>query len=184
MTHFLTTTLKHIVLNVLVLRMLSPLTLIAGEYEYKSISIAVGTSNIREDDFRSVEIRGSSSLPCISCTYIDDKYQILPMVNFSLGAFKQGEETDLLSTLTSGIILFTLNKKINLDAAGGLAFLSDEKIGEHNFGGYVQFALHTGIHYRLTNNLFFGYRFFHISDAGIFDGNGLNRHLVEIGYAF
>jgi len=145
---------------------------------------AIVAFNFNEDDFRSLEIRGNSSLPFFNYNTKDRYFELLPEVNLSLGALKQDQDIDFISTLTSGIAIITLNKNVILDAAGGFAFLSDDQIGAHNFGGYFQLAAHTGIYYKLNQNVLVGYRFYHISDAGIFDGHGLNRHLLEIGYSF
>ena len=105
-------------------------------------------------------------------------------MNSSIGSLKEDEDYGFIATLTSGIAIFTFNQSLILDAAGGFAYLTEDHIGEHNFGGHLQFAAHTGISYKFRNNVIVGYRFYHISDGGLHDGHGLNRHLLEIGYVF
>lgn len=170
-------TIAAVILNIFFI------TQAAGKDTFKSISIALGTSNSNEKDFRLLELRGNISLPFFKYV-VEGKFKILPLADISVGSLMQGDEFDLLTTLTSGIAILTFSNRVNMDAGGGFAILSDDVVGQYNFGGYIQFALHAGIHFRLTDNLYLGYRFFHISDAGIFDGNGLNRHLLELGYAF
>jgi hypothetical protein len=174
---------KHITLTIFILYILIPDILKAEEYSYKTISLAFGTSNFNEEDFRSIELRGNYSLPFFNYTAKDRKFELLPVVNLSFGSLKQDQDIVFFSTLTSGIAIIALNNSMILDAAGGFAFLTDDQIGARNFGGYFQLAAHTGIYYKLTQNVLIGYRFYHISDAGIFDGHGLNRHLLKIGYS-
>jgi len=176
--------LHYIKLLILLVTILSPIILNAGERGFKNISLAIGTSNFNEEDFRSLEIMFNSSLPFFSYSDDDSRFEILPLMNFSLGSLKQDEDFGFFSTLTTGIAIFIFNKNLILDAAGRLAVLTDDQIGEHNFGGHLQFAAHTGIYYKLTHNVLAGYRFYHISDGGIYDGHGLNRHLLEIGCSF
>lgn len=173
------TILTLLIINILIHKISN-----AQEHNFKTISLAVGVSNYNEEDFRSLEIMFNSSLMYFRYRDDDSRFEILPLVNLSLGSLKQNEDFGFCSTLTSGIAIFTFNKNLILDAAGGFAILTDDQIGEHNFGGHLQFAAHTGIYYKLTHNVLAGYRFYHISDGGIYDGHGLNRHLLEIGYAF
>nr|NIT14147.1 hypothetical protein [Candidatus Dadabacteria bacterium] len=103
---------------------------------------------------------------------------------FSAGGLKQDSDIGYLFTLTIGMALFALNNKVIVDLSGGGALVTEDEIGDHNFGGPFQFSAHTGLSYKITDRLLAGYRFYHISDAGINDGSGLNRHLVELSVTF
>jgi len=71
-----------------------------------------------------------------------------------------------------------------LDIGGGGALITEDKIGDHNFGGPFQFAAHSGLSYKITSKFLVGYRLYHLSDTGIFDGKDLNRHLLELSVYF
>lgn len=123
----LITNLNYISLAILFISILSPICLKAAEPDFKSVSLSAGTSNYNEKDFRSLEIRGNSSLPFISHSD-NGNYRIMPVISFSFGSLMQDEEVDFFTTITSGIALSTYNDKIDLDAGGGFAFLSDDKV--------------------------------------------------------
>ncbi len=80
--------------------------------------------------------------------------------------------------------LFAFDNKMIVDLSGGGVLLTEDEIGDHNFGGPFQFSAHTGLSYKITERFLLGYRFYHISDAGLNDGNGLNRHMLELSVTF
>lgn len=111
---------------------------------------------------------------------LDPKHKI----NLSGGAIRQDDDTEFFATFTPGIAFSKLGWRVSVDVGGGIALLSDDKIGDHDFGGPFQFAAHIGINYKIGWNIVLGYRFYHMSDGGIFDGEGVNRHLFELSLQF
>ena len=75
---------------------------------------------------------------------------------------------------------------MGIDLGGGWAFLSDYTFGAQNLGGVVQFIGHLGITADLGWNLLGGFRFFHMSDAGVYgnDNVGIDFYMFELGYKF
>lgn len=154
------------------------------DIKYKTLGLRYGISNINEKDVRSLELDANIGLPLTYKLYDNLGLYLKPKLNFSAGGLKQDDDFGYLLTFSGGLALFAYDKKIILDLLGGGALLTEEKVGGHNFGGNFQFAGHGGMVYKITDHVLMGYRFYHLSDAGIFDGNGLNRHLVELSYYF
>ncbi|HSE83214.1 MAG TPA: acyloxyacyl hydrolase [Thermodesulfobacteriota bacterium] len=102
----------------------------------------------------------------------------------SAGVITQDDDTGLISSLEPVIALSRTGGRLLLETGGGITILSDNKLGGHDFGGPNLFTVHGGISYRILKNIAVGYQFHHISDGGIFDGKGLNRHLLELSYRF
>lgn len=73
-----------------------------------------------------------------------------------------------------------------LEVAGGvnIALLSTPKFGKESFEGDAQFISHIGLNCRFIKRLGVGYRFQHMSNAGMYGGfnPGLNVHMVVLDY--
>jgi hypothetical protein len=162
----------------------SPNIVKSDDIKYRTLGLRVGTSNYNERDFRSLEIDSDIGLPFLYEFHTTPDLSLKPIFSFSAGGLKQNRDIGYLFTLTSGVALFALNKKAILDIAGGGALITEDRIGGHNFGGPFQFSAHGGLAYKITNRFLLGYRFYHISDAGLNNGNGLNRHLLELSVTF
>jgi hypothetical protein len=62
--------------------------------------------------------------------------------------------------------------------------LSEDRFGTLDLGGHFHFTSHLGIRYQLHPKFAVGYRFQHISNAGIASPNpGLNLHLLTLDLA-
>ena len=71
------------------------------------------------------------------------------------------------------------------DFGGGIHFLSRANIDERKLGGGHQFSLLAGTGILLGNNIGFGYRYFHISNANIHSHNhGRDEHIGVITIYF
>lgn len=155
----------------------------AEDVNLEEIGFRFGTELDSEKlSYRTYEIFAALGLPWSEQLYWG--WSIRSRFNFSLGAVNQGGDTDFFATLGPELALSHKWLPLIIDGGGGLAFLSDSRIGRQNFGGILQFNAHGGISCEILWNIAIGYRFFHISDAGLFDGHGINRHLIELIYRF
>lgn len=103
----------------------------------------------------------------------------------SAGVINQDGDGEPLSTLSQLIVLTNEGEDISFDLGGGIGLLGDDKIGDHDFGTVFQFNYNLGITLLdLYRDISAGYRWFHLSDGGIGDGQGLNRHVIELRYDF
>lgn len=63
--------------------------------------------------------------------------------------------------------------------------ISRDNYGDEDLGGPVQFTSHAGLALRVYRGMSLGYRFQHMSNAGLYNHNpGLNLHMVEFGWWF
>lgn len=156
---------------------------VAEDAGFSALGLRVGISTHTEKfDFTSYEAFAVYRLPWTWRVFSD--WFLSTRINGSAGVIMQDDDAELISSLGPGIALGRPKGRLSLDTGGGITILSDYKIGSHDFGGPTPFTVFGGISYRLVRNVAVGYRFHHISDAGIFDGKGLNRHLLEISYRF
>jgi hypothetical protein len=148
-----------------------------------NLGLRVGISNPREEfDFESFEVFGNYGLPWSWRTPFE--WILGTGINGSVGVLIQEGDTALLATLGPVISISSPGGRVTIDTGGGFALISEQKVGNHSFGGPFQFTAHGGLNYKFKWNVALGYRFFHVSDGGIFNGNGLNRHLLELSYCF
>lgn len=106
-------------------------------------------------------------------------------LNASLGALDGGGETGVIGTLGLGLALSKAGIPLELNIGVGATGLSEDRFGEEDFGTQLQFTSHIGLNYQFGWNLEAGYRFQHMSNAGIDEENpGLNLHMFQLGYRF
>jgi hypothetical protein len=74
---------------------------------------------------------------------------------------------------------------INFQAGGSPTLLSSYKFGSEDFGTHVQFTTYGGFNWDLNKCIRAGYRFQHMSNAGLDSHNpGLNMHVFCLSYLF
>jgi hypothetical protein len=112
------------------------------------------------------------------------EWELRTLLNASVGALEGGGETGFISTFGPGIVIGRPNCRLAFDAGVGIALLTQDTFGRHDFGGPFQFVAHGGISYRLLPQLEVGYRIHHMSDAEIFNGSSLNQHMLELSLSF
>lgn len=154
----------------------------AEDVNLEELGFRFGTElNTERLSYRTYEVFTNLGLPW-SVQY--SNWIIRIRANASLGAINQGGDTDFFTTFGPELAISNERFPLLIDGGGGIGFLSDDRIGRQNFGGILQFNAHAGLSCEILWNVALGYRFFHMSDAGIFDGHGVNRHLFELIYRF
>ena len=74
---------------------------------------------------------------------------------------------------------------IELTTLGDLTGLSRDEFGSKDLGGNFQFTSHAGLNWDFAEHFRVGYRFQHMSNAGLREPNpGLNLHLFAVSYLF
>jgi lipid A 3-O-deacylase len=74
---------------------------------------------------------------------------------------------------------------LNFEAGVSPTLLSRHEFATKDFGAYFQFTSHVGLNWDLSSRFRVGYRFQHMSNAGIAEPNpGLNLHMVGVSYLF
>jgi hypothetical protein len=112
-----------------------------------------------EENFRQYDLFAVFELP--ARYEWPSGWELGTLLNMSAGALDGGSETGFVGTFGTGIALSRPNSKLTFDAAVGVALLSEDTFGRHDFAGPFQFVAHGGISYRLLPHLEVGYRIHH-----------------------
>ena len=95
------------------------------------------------------------------------------------------EGDSFVGSIGPGIYLMTPGRRAVLSAGVYPTYLGRSSFGDDDFGGSFQFTSAVGINYNFLEFMTLGYRFQHMSNAGISNENpGLNTHMIELGYRF
>ena len=116
---------------------------------------------------------------------IGSGWHLAPVVEINAGALHGGGDTAFVGSAGPGMFLQSPSKCLAL--LGGLnpSFISEDNIGDEELGGPLQFTLHIGLSYTIQQRWIIGYRFQHMSNAGIYSANpGINMHMLVIGFRF
>ena len=74
---------------------------------------------------------------------------------------------------------------MSLEGGVSPTFLSQYEFGSRDFGTDIQFTSHIGLNWDFAPHWRLGYRFQHMSNAGLASKNpGLNMHLFGVSYLF
>jgi lipid A 3-O-deacylase len=104
-------------------------------------------------------------------------------LNSTIGAYNTREINGFIFSTGPGFTLRNVGSRYALDLGTRVAFLSDENLGKKDFGGKLNFISHVGVKIKLDINVIVGYRFEHMSNAGIYKYNpGINWHAIEFEY--
>jgi hypothetical protein len=106
-------------------------------------------------------------------------------LNGALGALHGGGETGFIGAVGPGMIISKAGGKgFALDIGGDLNFLSRDTFGQVDFNGVLLFDGHVGVAYRFPFGPGIGYRFQHMSNAGLNGAHntGLDLHMVELSW--
>jgi hypothetical protein len=103
----------------------------------------------------------------------------------SLGMLKGGGDEGFLVSLGPGLVLD--NQGGTLYGMIGISptLLSKAHYGDEDLGGSFYFTSYVGVGLKFAESWRFGYRYSHMSNAGINSANpGLNLHALELRHAF
>ena len=117
---------------------------------------------------------------------IEDGWEIRFLANGSAGLLTGGGSHGFIGTAGPGIAIRRPSWGFGVDLGGGWAVVSDTTYGSQDLGGAIQFIGHLGVRVDIWKDLFGGFRFHHMSDAGVYgaDNLGIDMYLFELGYTF
>jgi len=107
-------------------------------------------------------------------------------LNSSLGWLEAESRNAAIGTVGPALLLKYDQVPVNLEGGSSPTLMSRHTFGERDLGSIFQFTTHIGLNWDITNHLRLGYRFSHMSNAGIDSrhNHGLNMHMVAISYLF
>lgn len=163
--------------------------------------LLAGLSHLSAQDFLSVGTRGGVSfgsgqnrfwqaeafaetnLPWQWNFYSDWRCQ--PRIDVSAGWLKGQNDNAFVGTVGPLVELRKRSFPLALDGGSSPTILSRDQFGTKNFGERFQFTSHVGLTWYITNHISVGYRFQHMSNAGLAHPNpGLNLQVLELSYIF
>ncbi len=116
---------------------------------------------------------------------INSDFLISTQLEITTGRLESGREKAFLSSLGPSIIFSYDESLIALDAGISPTLVTEYKFCHKNIGGIFQFTSHIGIYFSTFHFMKLGYRFQHMSNAGLYEDNpGINFHLFEARFKF
>lgn len=103
----------------------------------------------------------------------------------SLGWLGDGDEDAVTGSFGPCIRLTYNTLPIAIVGGSSPTFIGRNRFGARNMGSAFQFTSHIGVAWAVAPRFELGYRFQHMSNAGIDDDNpGLNSHMVTLAWRF
>ena|SRR5258708_6001543 len=106
-------------------------------------------------------------------------------LDFSAGWLGRERADAFVTTLGPTLVLGHEGLPLSLEGGVSVTGISRDQFGSKDLGSLFQFTSHVGLNWDFAPHLRLGYRFQHMSNAGIREPNpGLNLHMVAISYLF
>jgi hypothetical protein len=116
--------------------------------------------------------------------FISDFY-FRPGLDASAGWISDNAADGFIGTLGPMLKLGKGKFPVTLEAGVSPTILSRDRFGAKDFGDDVQFTSHIGVNWQVTKHFTVGWRFQHMSNAGLARPNpGVNLEILSIGYKF
>lgn len=113
-------------------------------------------------------------------------WRVTPRVEFSTGSlWRVGGDTAFITSLGPGVSVGYGDFPVQLEVACCPTFVSRHVFGDADFGCDFQFTSYLGFIWEINRHVVVGYRFQHMSNAGISDINpGLELHVLSVAWRF
>ena len=106
-------------------------------------------------------------------------------MDFSAGWLGDRGANVEIFTLGPGLRLGYKQFPLTLEVGANATFLDDERFATKDFGSLLQITTYVGLSADLSAHFRFGYRYQHMSNAGLSNENpGLNMHMFSLSYMF
>lgn len=136
-----------------------------------------------DEDFSQAEVFAAYLLPLSSVR--DRSLSFAISLEGSAGVISGGSTEGFVGAAGPGLAVGAWDDRLLLKAGVSPTVISQDQFGDEDLGGPVQFTSHIGLALRVHRRLSVGYRFQHMSNAGLYDHNpGLNLHMLEVFWRF
>ena len=156
----------------------------ASEPDSWQIGGRLGFDDGRNDEnFNQVEVFVTRLLPLPFAS--GDRLSSAVSLEASAGLLSGANTHGFVGTIGPGLALGLWGERLWLKAGISPTVISQDRYGDEDLGGPVQFTSHIGASVKIYKALSLGYRFQHMSNAGLYRHNpGLNLHVVEVSWRF
>jgi len=156
----------------------------AGEFRADSVGLRMGASLTSSHRiFYQAEAFSNWMLPWDKD--LGRHWKMSSRFDLSAGGLVNRGETGFIGNLGPSLVFAKAESPLAFVAGGCATFLSRAVYADKNFGLYFQFTSHVGVEWHLGSHVELGYRFQHMSNAGLGKPNpGLNMHMFMLGYRF
>lgn len=148
-----------------------------------TIGLRAGIGDHRNnEEFSQYEVYGNYSLPWRWVSA--NRWTIGSLFGFNAG-YVTCEGDAFVGSIGLGLYLMTPGQHGVVSVGLYPTYLERSVFGGDDFGATFQFTSALGLIYNFSEFISVGYRWQHMSNAGISDENpGLNINMIEIGYRF
>lgn len=155
----------------------------AGDFKWSDIGLRAGVDGESDVRINSYELFAILESPWEWA--ISESIEIDLGFEFGLGALDGEGETSVFAHIGPSLEIEFGDFPLQLIISSGPALLSEHEFDRLDLGGSFQFISAIGFDFELTEDWTLGYRFQHISNAGLHDRNpGLDLHLVSLSCGF
>jgi hypothetical protein len=157
----------------------------SGDQPNYSLGARTGimVSGSMDTSFNLYEAIGSFRLPWSYAW--DSGWLLTSEVDITAGNLRASQDNGFIASAGPGIGVAIPQGWMSFVLGLRVVYLNDYQFGGEDLGGNLSFVEELGVEFRIYSGLKAGYRFQHISNAGIYDNNpGLDMHILELRYRF
>jgi hypothetical protein len=156
----------------------------AEDFCLESVGVRGGVSaNPGRNEFHQAEFFGNWNLPW--GWDLGKEWYLQSRLDSSIGWLGDKGNNAGIGTVGPSVALSRERLPVSLEGGVSPTFLSRSEFGSKDFGTDIQFTSHIGLNWDFAAHWRLGYRFQHMSNAGLGSKNpGLNLHLFGLSYLF
>ncbi len=156
----------------------------AEGFRLESAGVRGGLSaNNDRQEFTQAEVFGNWNLPWN--WDLGKKWRLQSRLDVSGGWLGDRGDDAAVGTLGPTLVLSRARLPLSLEGGSSPTLLSNHEFGSKSLGMDFQFTSHVGLNWDFARHWRLGYRFQHMSNAGLSSDNpGLNMHLFGLSYCF
>lgn len=156
----------------------------AADKKMYPFGIRISTTMDRDDIyFEQYEVFTSFELPWTS--KFPNDWHFESMLDFGVAIIDGQGETGGKGAAVIDFFIYSPNRIVSLKTGIGAGVMSDDELGDADFGGPIFFRFNVGVNYWPTSNFSIGYGLYHESNGSIYTKNpSLNMHQLELRMHF
>ena len=140
-------------------------------------------SGSMETSFNLYEAVGSFRLPWSYAW--ESGWLFATEVDITAGNLRAAQDNGFIASAGPGFTLAIPQRWMSFVLGLRVVYLNDYQFGGEDLGGNLSFLQELGVEFKVYSGLHAGYRFQHMSNAGIYDNNpGIEMHILELRYRF